>query len=103
MGTIASSTTGESTTLNEVDLQGTIKGVAIKDALLPNSQDFRSTDNFTIDVDPVNKYAVKQYSSAYNAFHSTTTSNNLAISATSAVLVGTYTVTHAESGREGKK
>merc|ERR1712098_449167 len=97
--TVASNTTGETITLSEATLQSTIKGVAVKDALLPNTQSFRSTDNFTMNVDPVNKYAVKEYSSAYNAFYSPTASSNLAITASSGVLVGNYTVAHDDSAR----
>ena len=99
--TVASNTTGETTSVNEVTLQSTVKSVAVKDALLPDTQNFRSAtdNNYTLNVDHENKYAVKQYSSAYNAVPS-----NVALSITvtdNSTLVGTYTVTHSESGGGG--
>ena len=97
--TQADRTTGETTSVNEVTLQSTVKSIAVKDALLPDTQNIRSSNNYTLNIDHQNKYAIKQYSSAYNAVPS-----NVALSITvtdNSALVGTYTVTHSESGGGG--
>lgn len=97
--TLADRTTGETTSVNEVTLQSTIKSIAVKDALLPDTQNIRSSNSYTLNIDHQNKYAIKQYSSAYNAVPS-----NVALSITvtdNSALVGTYTVTHSESGGGG--
>merc|ERR1712000_163878 len=84
---VASNVAGESKTLTEVTLQGDAKGIAIKDALTPNAINFRSSSNFTLDVDHTNKYVVKPLSNVYSAG-----AGVINVTATDAVPVGTYTL-----------